>query len=318
MPAKSDPFFFSFYFLATTDLLFNLALVSRCITDSKFFTSIYFCQILAFLSHLAELLSACFTVHFTVQRFIAVRFPLSVFIEKNIHFLHYSIVTLLILLASSFCFALVKMNVYEYGCQESLDLKWFISDALSSFVVPFSLIAILNSLIIFHLRKASRHSQQLSLAHHLQGNQLGLNRKKKSSISLDSTSHSRIFEASSGQNMRVNTKPGDTAADRFELICFYAQRKEISDKHSSVGGARGVTRRCQDSSCCLRRVHRLLLFSFRRPSVNSLQRMKLTITFFRLARSVRAPHPFGRRHVITLNRIVSHGCLFSFPRVFYY
>jgi len=192
-----------FVFLASTDLLFNLTLVSRCISDSTLFSSVSFCQTLAFISHLAELLSACFTVHFTIQRFIAVRFPLSIFIEKNIHFIHYCIVTLFIFLGISFCFALVKSNLYEQGCQESLTLKWFISDALLSFVIPFSLIATLNTLIIFHLRKKSQNNQQFSFRKQPNRNHLQVQQEKKNSISQDSTSHSRIFEQVSGQHIRV-------------------------------------------------------------------------------------------------------------------
>jgi len=191
-----------FLFLALTDLLFNLTLVSRCIIDLTLSISDNFCQVLAFLSHLAELLSACFTVHFTIQRFIAVRFPLSVFIEKNIHLLHYGIVTLFILLGISYCFALIKQNDYD-SCQEELHLNWFLSDALLSFVLPFTIIAIINLLIIFHLRKTSRNNQQLSFTKRSKKENLPLNQRKKLSISYDSNSHLRLSDNSSGPNIKV-------------------------------------------------------------------------------------------------------------------
>jgi hypothetical protein len=177
-------------------------LVSRCITDLTLSISNNFCQVLAFLSHLAELLSACFTVHFTVQRFIAVRFPLSVFIEKNIHFLHYCIVTLFILLGVSYCFALIKKNDYE-DCQEGLDLNWFYSDAILSFVLPFTIIAILNLLIIFHLRKTCQNNKQLSFISQSKKENLPLNQTRKRSISYDSSSHLRLSDNSSGLNNKV-------------------------------------------------------------------------------------------------------------------
>ncbi len=190
------------FFLALTDLLFNLTLVSRCIIDLTLSISDNFCQVLAFLSHLAELLSACFTAHFTIQRFIAVRFPLSVFIEKNIHLLHYCIVTLFILLGISYCFALVKNNVYEY-CQEELHLSWFLSDALLSFVLPFIIIAILNLLIIFHLRKTCRNNRQLSFTKRSNKGNLPLNQRKKLPVLYDSNSQLRLSDNSSGPTIKV-------------------------------------------------------------------------------------------------------------------
>ena len=188
--------------LASTDLLFNFSLVSRCIIDLALPTSIHFCELLAFASHLAELLSACFTVHFTVQRFIAVRFPLSVFIEKNIHLLHYCIVTFFILMGVSYCFALVRRNGYE-DCEEDLRLSWFLSDAILSFVIPFISIATLNLLIIVRLRKKSRNNRHLSVTKRPKKEFVSLNRRKSYFMSWDSSSHSRISENSLGPNTRV-------------------------------------------------------------------------------------------------------------------
>ena len=195
-----------FVCVASTDLLFNLSLVSRCIIDLTLSMSIYFCQLLAFVSHLAELLSACFTVHFTVQRFTAVRFPLSVFIEKNIHLLHYCIVSLFVITGVTYCYMLVKLNGYD-DCQEDLGLGWFLSDALSSFVIPFIIIATLNFLIIFHLRKTCRDKEQLSFTKRPKTGYAALNPRKKYSISYDSSSHSKYSDHSSGLNMKVIIYP---------------------------------------------------------------------------------------------------------------
>ncbi len=145
--------------LALTDLLFNFTLVSRSINDLTKSNSDKLCRLLSFLSHLAELLSACFTAHFTAQRFIAVRFPLSVLIEKKIHLAHYLIVSLFIIIDIIYSLALVKYNAYD-SCQEELELGWFISDALLSFLIPFTIIIILNILIIFHLKKSFLNNQQ--------------------------------------------------------------------------------------------------------------------------------------------------------------
>jgi hypothetical protein len=194
-----------FCILALADLVFNFALVSRCISDLRASKSDDFCRILSFVSHLAELLSACFTAHFTIQRFIAVRFPLSVFVEKNIHLLHYVIVSLFIVSGISYCFVLTKKGFYE-NCEEELDLNWFISDALLSFVIPFTIIAILNLLIIFHLRKTSRNHQGLSFSKRPKKDILPLHPRKRNSISFDSVSTSRASENTIVRNMKVLQK----------------------------------------------------------------------------------------------------------------
>ncbi|CAF4830949.1 unnamed protein product [Rotaria sp. Silwood1] len=189
--------------LASTDLLFNLALVSRCLSDLIELNSDIFCRLLSFFSHLAELLSACFTVHFTIQRFVAVKFPLSVFIERKNYFLHYSILTLFILFGIAYCLLLITKNQYE-NCQEELHLNWFLSDALLSFVIPFTLIAILNLLIIFHLRKTCRNNQQLIFTKQSKKNFLPLNSKRKSLISFDSISQAKLSETSTVTNIKAS------------------------------------------------------------------------------------------------------------------
>ncbi|CAF0738305.1 unnamed protein product [Didymodactylos carnosus] len=99
---------------------------------------------------LAELLSACFTVHFTVQRFIAVKLPLKAAL-KSARLANYVIVFTCTILSLVYCISLVYNNQY-YQCQEELTLKWFISDAILSFVLPFFLIICFNLLIVYQIR----------------------------------------------------------------------------------------------------------------------------------------------------------------------
>ncbi|UJR08191.1 hypothetical protein I4U23_012464 [Adineta vaga] len=194
--------------LGAADLLFNLTLVSLCINKLSGLNSNKFCRFLSFTSHLAELLSACFTAHFTIQRFIAVRFPLSVFMEKNVHVLHYVVETLTILFGVTYCYNLVENNVYD-GCEEGLALKWFISDALLSFAIPFLIIATLNLLIIFHLRRTSRQQQELALNNKRTKHEvLPLSYRKKSSVSIDSNSPSRLSDQSTKSTICHFTKNG--------------------------------------------------------------------------------------------------------------
>jgi len=142
-----------FCFSALSDLLFNIALLIRGIHDIFKGDSYHLCIIISFLSHLAELLSACYTVSFTIQRYTAVRYPLKVAIDRRSS----PIISLLIILilSSIFCFLLCHENVYV-ECHEELKLSWFIADALSSFIIPFFLIVIFNILIVNFIRKHSR------------------------------------------------------------------------------------------------------------------------------------------------------------------
>lgn len=196
-----------FLFLALTDLLFNCTLMSRCIQDISQSNSEQLCRLLSFLSHLAELLSACFTAQFTAQRFIAVRFPLSVFVEKKVHLIHYLIVTLFIIFGVTYCLLLVKNNDYD-GRHEELALSWFISDALLSFLIPFTIITILNILIIFNLKKRYLNNQQYRFTNRRQISEfLPLNDTKKNSstheIPLDGNFPSNIYDNITISNSRV-------------------------------------------------------------------------------------------------------------------
>jgi hypothetical protein len=139
-------------FLALSDLLFNFALLIRGIHDIVHGGSDRLCLVISFLSHLAELLSACYTVSFTIQRFTAVRYPFEAAAQR-----HSSPITSLVFIfifSAIFCFALTSRNAH-IDCHEELQLYWFIADALCSFVIPFSLILIFNILIVNFIRKHS-------------------------------------------------------------------------------------------------------------------------------------------------------------------
>jgi len=51
-----------------------------------------------------------------------------------------------------FCFALVFKNTHV-GCHPELQLRWFIADALVSFIIPFTLIVIFNIRTVILIRK---------------------------------------------------------------------------------------------------------------------------------------------------------------------
>lgn len=158
----------NFNSLALSDLLFNIALLIRGIHDLSKRHSNNLCIIISFLSHLAELLSACYTVSFTIQRYTAVRYPLKV--AANHHSSPFISLLIIFMLSTVFCLVLSSVNPY-IDCHEELRLTWFIADALLSFVIPCVLILLFNTLIVNFIRKHSR--SQISV-------QSTLIRKKKS------------------------------------------------------------------------------------------------------------------------------------------
>ncbi len=164
-------------FSALSDLVFNIALLIRGIHDIVKGGSDRLCIIISFLSHLAELLSACYTVSFTIQRYTAVRYPLKAAADRRSSpMISLSIIFIFSLL---FCFLLPHKNDYV-DCHEELELHWFIADALSSFVIPFFLILIFNILIVNFIRKHSRSPISV---------QSTLLRKKKEFKNNSKTSH---------------------------------------------------------------------------------------------------------------------------------
>ncbi len=145
---------FSFY-LALSDLVHNTALSVRVVHDITKEKIEYLCIIISFLSQLAELLSACYTVLFTIQRYRAVRYPLEAAVRYRSSPL--VIILLIFLLSVLFCLILTHANAY-IDCHEELKLGWFIADALLSFIIPFSLILIFNIRIVRLIQQHARSS----------------------------------------------------------------------------------------------------------------------------------------------------------------
>jgi hypothetical protein len=195
-----------FFCLALTDLLFNLTLLGHCISNLMRSYGETLCRLFSFLSHLTELLSACFTAQFTAQRFIAVRFPLSVFIEKKIHLLHYVIVSILVMFGLIYCLALVHASAYDH-CYEELEFHWFISDAILSFALPFTIIAILNLLIVIHLQRSFQHHRhfRFSQRHRSEPGSIHLPHTNRSFCEMHSFVQCRanIFDNDSSGHTRV-------------------------------------------------------------------------------------------------------------------
>lgn len=140
-------------YLALSDLLLNIALLIRVVHDVFGGKVGHLCSAISFLSHLAELLSAAFTVLFTIQRYAAVRYPLQTAVQRHSS----PIASLVVILLFSLMFCSVLLHSNEHiECHEELQLRWFVVDALVSFIIPFTLIFIFNILIINLIRTHAR------------------------------------------------------------------------------------------------------------------------------------------------------------------
>ena len=124
------------------------------------------------------------------------------------HLVHYLIVLFITCFGFVYCFALVKSYNY-FVCYEELSLNWFISDALFSFLIPFTIIAVLNVMIILHLRKGFQYNQHYRFSQRKPSEWLPLNLRKKFSSSNDMETsmqtQARIYESESMPSVRVRS-----------------------------------------------------------------------------------------------------------------
>ncbi|UJR23833.1 hypothetical protein I4U23_026809 [Adineta vaga] len=139
--------------LAHSDLVHNVALLIRVLHDITKGKIPHLCLTISFLSQLAELLSAWFTVLFTVQRYAAVRYPIQIAVEKR----STPIILLFFILTLSVVFcSILTYHGNHNNCHEEITTRWYIADALSSFIIPFSLILIFNLLIVNLIQQHGR------------------------------------------------------------------------------------------------------------------------------------------------------------------
>lgn len=137
-------------FSALSDLLFNIALLIRATQDSFGKKDYFICKTICFLSNLAELLSSSLTVLFTIQRFAAVRYPFQAAIQRDSS----PILPIFVIVVFSLVFGgILSFKSKQIDCAEELPLRYYIIDALVSFVIPFTTIFIFNILIINLIRK---------------------------------------------------------------------------------------------------------------------------------------------------------------------
>ncbi|CAF1046406.1 unnamed protein product [Rotaria magnacalcarata] len=154
--AAVDLLYLSIIFLSIIDTLTNQAVGLH--------RSILLCQATVYITHICSFLSAAFTLSFTLQRFIAVHFPLH---ANAIISNRSSIITILLLVfisSSFYAFSFFVTNISQGQCREDETypalFPLLIVDICLTFVIPFIFILLCNFTIVYKLqsRKKFTHS----------------------------------------------------------------------------------------------------------------------------------------------------------------
>ncbi|CAF3840481.1 unnamed protein product [Rotaria sordida] len=153
--------------LAAVDFLYLLIIFLSIIDELTNQTiglnqSLILCQVTVYITHVCSFLSAGFTLSFTLQRFIAVIFPLH---AKTIISNRSSITNILVLLifgCSFYSFSFFVTNVSRGQCREDetypILFPLLIVDICLTFVIPFTFIVIFNCAIVYQLQRRKKFS----------------------------------------------------------------------------------------------------------------------------------------------------------------
>lgn len=151
--------------LAIVDFLY-LLIIFLSILDTTtnqtigFHRSLILCQVTVYLTHIFSFLSASFTLSFTLQRFVAVLFPLhaNTIISNRSSIINISL--LLVFGCSFYLFSFFFTNVKHGQCKEDEAFTalypLLIVDTCLTFVIPFICILIFNCAIVYKLRTRKR------------------------------------------------------------------------------------------------------------------------------------------------------------------
>jgi hypothetical protein len=151
--------------LAAVDFLY-LLIIFLSIIDSLtnqtigLHRSLILCQVTVYITHICSFLSASFTLSFTLQRFVAVLFPLH---ANTIISNRSSIINILILLVfgcSFYSFSFFLTNLINGQCREDEGypalFPLLIVDTCLTFVLPFICILLFNCAIVYKLQNRKR------------------------------------------------------------------------------------------------------------------------------------------------------------------
>lgn len=176
MRRTSSNFYLAALAISDTGFLLSLFIVWLGMIEVKLFDRQGFCQFFVYLTTVCSFLSAWFVVSFTVERFVAVRYPLqrqwmcTVKRAKTIIFT----ITLIGLIICSPVILFSKPQATNSFSNSTIQCtladewqKWAsaynVIDTVLTFIVPFCLIVILNTLIVKSVWRIVRARENLTI-----------------------------------------------------------------------------------------------------------------------------------------------------------
>lgn len=175
MRRTSSNFYLASLAISDTGFLLSLFITWLGMVEVKLYDTQGFCQFFTYLTTVCSFLSAWFVVSFTIERFVAVRYPLqrqwlcTVNRAKKI-ILTITIIGLLICSPILLFSKVEATNSFLNSTMCTLDDEWQkwasaynVIDTVLTFVVPFILIVILNALIIISIWRIVRVRKTLTI-----------------------------------------------------------------------------------------------------------------------------------------------------------
>jgi hypothetical protein len=154
--AAVDLLYLLIIFLSIIDILTNQAIGLH--------RSLLFCQITVYITHVCSFLSAAFTLSFTLQRFVAVLFPLhaNAIISNRASIIN---IFLLIFISCTFySFSFFVTNISHGQCREDESypalFPLLIVDICLTFVLPFIFILLFNFAIVYKLQSRKKFTSR--------------------------------------------------------------------------------------------------------------------------------------------------------------
>jgi hypothetical protein len=126
--------------------------------------SLLFCQITVYITHVCSFLSAAFTLSFTLQRFVAVLFPLHANAVISNRSSIINIFFLIFLSCTFYSFSFFVTNISHGQCREDESypalFPLLIVDICLTFVLPFIFILLFNFAIVYKLQSRKKFTSR--------------------------------------------------------------------------------------------------------------------------------------------------------------
>lgn len=145
--AAVDLFYLSIIFLSIVDTLTNQAVGLH--------RSLLLCQATVYITHVCSFLSATFTLSFTLQRFVAVYFPLHAHLIISYRSSIINILVLVFISSTFYSFSFFVTNISQGQCREDESYPFLFPllmvDICFTFTIPFIFILLCNFAIVIKL-----------------------------------------------------------------------------------------------------------------------------------------------------------------------